>query len=67
MPFFVILAVVMIIVVVSWNPPIVLFTLAIVYALSGPAMAIKGRSKKLREQRKTVGSVAQDLNSTFKK
>ncbi len=66
-PFFVILAVVMIIVVVSWNPPVVLFTLAIVYALSGPAMAIKSRSKKLREQRKTVGSVAQDLNSTFKK
>jgi hypothetical protein len=41
--------------------------LAIVYALSGPAMAIKARGKKLREQRKTVGSVTQDLNSTFKK
>jgi CDP-diacylglycerol--serine O-phosphatidyltransferase len=39
-PFIVILGVVMTLVIVSWNPPSILFTLAIAYALSGPAMAV---------------------------
>ncbi len=45
-PFFAILAVVLVIVIVSLNPPVVLFTIAIIYAFSGPAMAINARRKK---------------------
>lgn len=45
-PFFAILAVILIIVVVALNPPVVLFTMAIIYAISGPAMAIYARRKK---------------------
>ena len=39
-PFVAILAIVLILVVVAWHPPTVLFTLAILYAASGPVMAI---------------------------
>jgi hypothetical protein len=31
---------------VSWDPPIVLFIMAILYASSGPAMAVYARRKK---------------------
>ncbi len=39
-PFVVILLVIMAFVIVSWNPPIILFLMAIVYASSGPVMAV---------------------------
>lgn len=45
-PFVVILAVVLLIVIVSWDPPTVLWGMAIIYAVSGPAMAIYNRRKK---------------------
>lgn len=39
-PFFVILMVILIFVIVSWDPPLVLFVIAIIYAASGPALAV---------------------------
>lgn len=45
-PFVVMLAVIMIIVIVSWDPPTVLWLMAIAYAASGPAMAIYNRKKR---------------------
>ncbi len=45
-PFVVMLAVIMIIVIVSWDPPTVLWLIAIAYAASGPAMAIYDRKKQ---------------------
>ncbi|MES2625435.1 MAG: CDP-diacylglycerol--serine O-phosphatidyltransferase [Pseudomonadota bacterium] len=45
-PFFAILAMILIIVIISLNPPVVLFTMAIIYAFSGPGMAIYARRKK---------------------
>lgn len=45
-PFVVILAVVLVLVIVSWDPPTVLFSIAIVYAASGPVMAIYSRRKQ---------------------
>jgi CDP-diacylglycerol---serine O-phosphatidyltransferase len=48
-PFFAILAMILVIVVVALNPPVVLFTMAIIYAASGPAMAIYVRRKKKQE------------------
>ena len=46
-PFVVMLAVIMVIVIVSWDPPTVLWMIAIAYAASGPAMAIYNRKKRL--------------------
>jgi CDP-diacylglycerol--serine O-phosphatidyltransferase len=48
-PFFAILAMILVIVVVALNPPVVLFTMAIIYAASGPAMAIYIRRRKKQE------------------
>ncbi len=49
-PFFVILMVILLFVIVSWDPPVVLFVIAILYALSGPALTFyqyrKKKSKK---------------------
>lgn len=45
-PFVVMLAFIMIIVIVSWDPPTVLWLTAIAYASSGPAMAIYDRRKR---------------------
>lgn len=45
-PFVVMLAFIMIIVIVSWDPPTVLWLIAIAYAASGPAMAIYNRKKR---------------------
>src|SRR5690606_11761627 len=45
-PFFVILILIMVIVIVSWNPPLVLFTMAVLYALSGPVMAVYQRRQR---------------------
>jgi CDP-diacylglycerol---serine O-phosphatidyltransferase len=50
-PFFAILAMIFIIVIVALNPPVVLFTMAIMYAFSGPAFAIYARRKKKQEVR----------------
>lgn len=49
-PFVVILAVVLLIVIVSWDPPTVLWGMAIAYAASGPVMAIYNRRKRNSEQ-----------------
>lgn len=66
-PFIVILLVVMAFVVVSWNPPTVLFMLAVAYALSGPVMTIykwrKARKKKAADTAEAeVESVTPDEN-----
>lgn len=45
-PFVAILAIVLILVVVAWHPPTVLFTMAVMYASSGPLMAIYLRRRK---------------------
>lgn len=45
-PFVAILAIVLILVVVAWHPPTVLFSMAIMYASSGPLMAIYLRRRK---------------------
>ncbi|MDR0780563.1 MAG: CDP-diacylglycerol--serine O-phosphatidyltransferase [Pseudomonadales bacterium] len=61
-PFFAILVLIMVIVIVAWDPPLVLFSIAVLYALSGPVMAIYLRRKrrhKLREV-ETVPVVEQD-------
>jgi CDP-diacylglycerol---serine O-phosphatidyltransferase len=46
-PFIVMILVVLVFVIVSWDPPIVLFLMAITYAMSGPAMAVYARKEKL--------------------
>jgi CDP-diacylglycerol--serine O-phosphatidyltransferase len=50
-PFFVILMVILLFVIVSWDPPVVLFVIAIIYALSGPVLTFyqyrKKKSKKV--------------------
>jgi CDP-diacylglycerol--serine O-phosphatidyltransferase len=45
-PFIVMILVVLVFVIVSWDPPIVLFSMAIIYALSGPGMAIYSQREK---------------------
>lgn len=45
-PFVAILAIVLVLVVVAWHPPTVLFTMAIMYASSGPLMAAYLRRRK---------------------
>jgi len=45
-PFFLTLVTVFVIVVVSWDPPKMLFLMAVTYAASGPVMAIYSRRKK---------------------
>lgn len=45
-PFIMILMVIMIFVIVSWNPPLVLFLMALMYASSGPLLAINNYRKK---------------------
>ena len=49
-PFFVILMVILSFVIVSWDPPVVLFVIAILYALSGPVLAIYQYRKKLTKK-----------------
>ena len=46
-PFVFMILVVLIFVIISQNPPVVLFSMAILYALSGPAMAIYQRRNNL--------------------
>lgn len=45
-PFIVMILIVLIFVIVSWDPPIVLFSMAIIYALSGPGMVIYSQREK---------------------
>lgn len=60
-PFVVILVVVMVFVVVSWHPPVILFTIAVCYALSGPIMTVKRRVAHARSARAAEAAVfAQD-------
>lgn len=58
-PFFVILGVVMLLVIVSWSPPLILFAMAVIYAMSGPAMAVylvqRRRLKSRHEQHNVAG------------
>jgi len=42
-PFIVMILVVLVFVIVSWDPPIVLFTMAIMYAASGPLLVVYNR------------------------
>ncbi len=49
-PFFVILMVILSFVIVSWDPPVVLFVIAILYALSGPALTVYQYRKKLTKK-----------------
>lgn len=56
-PFVVILAVVLALVVISWDPPTVLFAMAIIYAASGPVMALYSKRKR---QAEPVLNAAQD-------
>lgn len=48
-PFVVMLAIIMVIVIVSWEPPTVLWLMAIAYASSGPAMAVYNRRRLKQE------------------
>jgi CDP-diacylglycerol--serine O-phosphatidyltransferase len=45
-PFFVILMVIFLFIIVSWDPPVVLFIIAILYALSGPVLNFYQYRKK---------------------
>jgi CDP-diacylglycerol--serine O-phosphatidyltransferase len=45
-PFIVMILVILVLAIVSWDPPIVLFIMAILYASSGPAMAIYAKREK---------------------
>lgn len=58
-PFFVMLLVVLVFVVVSLNPPVVLFTIAVLYALSGPAMFVTHYRRRRREKAAEAGHSAQ--------
>ena len=56
-PFIVMIAIVLVLVIVSWDPPTVLFTMAILYAMSGPAMYVYQRRGQLirKPQAATAG------------
>ena len=49
-PFIAMILIVLILAIVSWDPPIVLFIMAILYALSGPAMAVYAKRDKYLEK-----------------
>ncbi len=49
-PFFVIVMVILSFVIVSWDPPVVLFVIAILYALSGPMLTFYQFRKKLSKK-----------------
>jgi CDP-diacylglycerol--serine O-phosphatidyltransferase len=59
-PFVVILAIVLVMVIVAWHPPTVLFTMAIMYAASGPVMAVYGRRKRKRVQAEPEPAATED-------
>ncbi len=47
-PFFVILMVILLFVIISWDPPVVLFVMAVLYAASGPAAKFYQYRKRLK-------------------
>lgn len=49
-PFIMILMVIMMFVIVAWDPPLVLFLMAIMYASSGPLMAVYSYRKRLGQK-----------------
>ncbi len=57
-PFFVILMVILLFVVISWDPPVVLFVMAILYAASGPIMTFYNFRKKRRKIKIAEGESA---------
>jgi len=57
-PFFVILMVILSFVIVSWDPPVVLFVIAILYALSGPVLTFYQYRKKLSKKEGPVDEAA---------
>lgn len=63
-PFIVMILVVLFLVVVSWDPPIVLFTMAIIYALSGPVMAVYRYREKLLRKKSSGDMVGNDIEPT---
>src|SRR5690606_10728620 len=50
-PFFAMLLVVLVFVIVSWDPPLVLFTMAVLYALSGPVLYVYRFQKRMNQGR----------------
>ena len=58
-PFFAILILIMVIVIIAWNPPLVMFTIAILYALSGPAMAVYQRHQRTSHSVVAPGAATQ--------
>ena len=57
-PFFVILMVILLFVIVSWDPPVVLFVIAILYALSGPVLTVYEYRKKKTKKVDVVDEVS---------
>ena len=57
-PFFVILMVILLFVIVSWDPPVVLFIIAILYALSGPVLTVYEYRKKKTKKVDVVDEVS---------
>lgn len=53
-PFVAILLVVMGLVIISWDPPTVLFSMAIIYAASGPVMAVYHRRHKKHDVQQEI-------------
>lgn len=59
-PFFVILMVILLFVIISWDPPVVLFVMAVLYAASGPvAKFYQYRKKKKRGTDPATGTQAE--------
>ena len=56
-PFFVILMVILLFVIVSWDPPVVLFVIAILYALSGPVLNFYNYRKKKTKKADDIDEV----------
>ncbi|MBN4075461.1 MAG: CDP-diacylglycerol--serine O-phosphatidyltransferase [SAR86 cluster bacterium] len=57
-PFFVILMVILLFVIVSWDPPVVLFVIAILYALSGPVLTFYQYRKNKTKKADVIDEVA---------
>lgn len=49
-PFFAMLVVVLVFVIISWDPPLVLLSMAVIYALSGPVLFVYRFQKRHREK-----------------
>ncbi|NNJ72933.1 MAG: CDP-diacylglycerol--serine O-phosphatidyltransferase, partial [Enterobacterales bacterium] len=58
-PFVAVLVMVLIIIMIAWNPPIVLFPVFVLYALSGPIVTLRQLSK-IRKERKQRDKTTKD-------